>query len=70
MNIAIFGLGTIGTGVYELVNKLNSDIYVKKIFDKPEKKEIYGDLYEGDVDKIVPVYTLLFLVYILQYSAL
>ena len=53
MNIAIFGLGTIGSGVYELVEKLNSDIYVKKIFDKPEKKEIYGDLYEGDVDKIV-----------------
>ena len=53
MNIAIFGLGTIGTGVFELVQKLNKDIYVKKIFDLPHKKEIYGDLYDGNVDSII-----------------
>jgi homoserine dehydrogenase len=53
MNIAIFGLGTIGSGVYELVKKLNKDIYISKIFDRPEKQEVYGDLYEGNIDKIL-----------------
>lgn len=53
MNIAIFGVGTVGSGVYELVKKLNKDIYIKKVFVRPDKKEMFGDLYEGDIDKIL-----------------
>ena len=53
MNIAIFGVGTVGSGVYELVKKLNTDIYVKKVFVRPEKKDLFKDLYEGDIDKIL-----------------
>ena len=53
MNIAIFGVGTIGSGVLELVNKLNKNIHVTKVFVRPEKKDLYPGLYEGDIDKIV-----------------
>ena len=53
MNIAIFGYGTIGSGVFELVNKLNKDINVKYVFDKEEKRNILGKLLVTDIDVIL-----------------
>lgn len=53
MNIAIFGYGTIGSGVFELINKINYDIKVVKVFDREEKKEILGDLLEVKFSKII-----------------
>lgn len=53
MNIAIFGCGTIGSGVLELVNKIEQDIHVLKVFDLEEKREFLGDLLETNYSKIL-----------------
>lgn len=51
-NIAIFGYGTVGKGVYELT-KNNPLFKVAAIFDKPEKKEELHNLLVTDIDSII-----------------
>ena len=53
MKIAIFGCGTIGSGVLELVGKLKQDITVSKVFDYEEKRKFLGDILESDYNKIL-----------------
>lgn len=53
MKIAIFGCGTIGSGVLEIVNKLTCDIHVAKVFDFEEKRKFIGDILETDYSKIL-----------------
>ena len=52
MNVAIFGYGTIGSGVYDLINKLNGDIKVVKIFGSEDKRPILGDMLVTNYSKI------------------
>lgn len=53
MKIAIFGCGTIGSGVMELIDNLNYDIKVAKVFDYEEKRKFLGDILETDYNKIL-----------------
>ena len=53
MNIAVFGYGTVGSGVVDLVQKCKEDIHVTKIFGRPNKKEIIGDRFVGSVDEVM-----------------
>lgn len=53
MNIAILGYGTIGKGVFEIVNN-RSDITVLKILERPERvDEKYKDLFVSSIEEIV-----------------
>lgn len=55
MNLGLFGYGTIGRGVYTLVENLEKkyNLKVKKVFDLPQKKEILGDKLVTDVNDII-----------------
>ena len=53
MNIAVFGYGTVGSGVVDLVSKCKADIHVTKIFGRENKRSIIGDRVEGSVDAIM-----------------
>ncbi len=52
-NIAIFGFGIVGKGVYDLLKEHEDKFRVVKVFDIPAKKDILGDLLETDMDKIM-----------------
>ncbi len=54
-NIAIFGFGVVGKGTFEILKNIKSeyDFKVKYVFDKPNKKDILGDLLETDYEKII-----------------
>lgn len=53
--IAILGLGTIGYGVYDIINQRLSDmIEVKKVFDKDFSKQVLvGGIITTDFDEII-----------------
>ena len=55
MVLGLFGYGTIGRGVYTLVENLskNYDVKIKKVFDLPIKKEILGDKLVTDINDII-----------------
>ena len=55
MKIGLFGYGTIGRGVYSLVEKLENkyDWKVVNVFDLPIKKEILGDKLVCDINDII-----------------
>ncbi|MBQ9900701.1 MAG: homoserine dehydrogenase [Acholeplasmatales bacterium] len=55
MVLGLFGYGTIGRGVYTLVENLSKkyDVKIKKVFDLPIKKEILGDKLVTDIDDII-----------------
>jgi homoserine dehydrogenase len=53
VNIALFGYGTIGSGVFELVNKLDDKFKIKYVFDYEEKRNILGNVLETNLDKIL-----------------
>lgn len=53
MNIAILGYGTVGSGVYDELKKLNNNnLTIKKIWNRPNKDKIIP-LYCEDVDEIL-----------------
>lgn len=53
--IAILGLGTVGYGVYKIINERLSDkIEVKKVFGRDySKKELVGDIITTNLDEIL-----------------
>ncbi|MBR6072479.1 MAG: homoserine dehydrogenase [Acholeplasmatales bacterium] len=55
MRIGLFGYGTIGKGVYTLVDGLKKsyDVEVVKVFDLPIKREMLGDKLVCDIEDIV-----------------
>ena len=55
MKIGLFGYGTIGKGVYTLVDglKKNYDCEIVKVFDLPIKREMLGDKLVCEIDDIV-----------------
>ena len=53
MNVGICGCGTIGSGVLELLKKVDNGIRVSKIFDLESKREILGDLLVTDYLEIL-----------------
>lgn len=55
MKLGLFGYGTIGRGVYTLVNGLDKsyDCKITKVFDLPIKKEQLGDLLVTNIDDII-----------------
>ena len=83
MNIAILGYGTIGKGVFEIVNN-RSDITVLKILERPERvDEKYKDLFVSSIEEIVKdenidlvvevlavtTYFLLYMAFVIQFLA-
>ena len=53
MNIAVFGYGTVGSGVVDLVEKCKANIHVTKIFGRENKRSIIGDRFVGSVDEVM-----------------
>lgn len=55
MKLGLFGYGTIGRGVYTLVDNLKEkyNFDLKKVFDLPNKKEILGDKLVTDINEII-----------------
>ena len=55
IGVALFGYGTVGKGVYTLINELDKSYNVKllKVFDLPDKKDELKDLLETDYNKII-----------------
>ncbi len=55
MKLGLFGYGTIGRGVYTLVDNLKEkyNFDLKKVFDLPNKKEILGDKLVTDINDII-----------------
>ena len=55
MKLGLFGYGTIGRGVYTLVENLKDkySLEMKKVFDLPNKKEILGDKLVTDMNEII-----------------
>ena len=55
MKIGLFGYGTIGKGVYTLVEGLRKkyDCEIVKVFDLPIKREMLGDKLVCDINEIV-----------------
>ena len=54
VKIAILGLGTIGYGVYDIVNTRLKNVEVKKIFDKDfSKQELVGNIITSDFNEII-----------------
>ena len=55
MNLGLFGYGTIGRGVYTLVENLSKkyNVTISKVFDLPIKKEILGDKLVTDIFDII-----------------
>lgn len=55
MKLGLFGYGTIGRGVYALVNNLAEkyDLDLVKVFDLPNKKELLGDKLVCDINDII-----------------
>ena len=55
MKLGLFGYGTIGRGVYSLVDNLKKkyNLEMKKVFDLPNKKEILGDKLVTDINEII-----------------
>lgn len=55
MKLGLFGYGTIGRGVYTLVDNLSKkyNLEMKKVFDLPIKKEILGDKLVTDINDII-----------------
>ena len=53
--IGLFGYGTIGKGVYTLINNLAKkyDLDLVKVFDMPNKKELLGDKFVCDINDII-----------------
>ena len=54
MNIGILGCGTIGGGVLKMLDDLSSDknVFVKKVFDLPSKKEMLGERFAETPDDV------------------
>lgn len=52
IKLALFGYGTVGEGVYRLLQK-RADIEVVKVFDREEKRKELGSLLETDPEKIL-----------------
>lgn len=52
LNIALFGYGTVGRGVYDMVS-VQKDMRIVRVFDRPSKKEELGELLETDAEKIL-----------------
>ncbi|MCR5705496.1 MAG: homoserine dehydrogenase [Acholeplasmatales bacterium] len=55
MKLGLFGYGTIGRGVYTLVDNLKEkyNLELKRVFDLPNKKEILGDKLVTDINDII-----------------
>ena len=55
MKLGLFGYGTIGRGVYSLVDNLKKkyNLEMKKVFDLPAKREILGDKLVCDINDII-----------------
>lgn len=55
MKIGLFGCGTIGSGVKELVERMSGiyDIEITKIFDLPTKREVLGKLFAENKEDII-----------------
>ena len=55
MKLGLFGYGTIGRGVYTLVEQLDKsyNCEIKKVFDLPIKKDVLGDKLVTNIDDIV-----------------
>ena len=54
MNVGILGCGTIGGGVLEIIDSLpkSSNIFVKKVFDLPSKKDFLGERFAESIDDV------------------
>lgn len=52
-NIAIFGFGIVGKGVYDLLCEHKDLFTVVRVFDQPSKKDLLGDLLESNMDLIL-----------------
>ncbi len=54
INVAILGFGTVGSGVFDVINHLpQRNIIVRKVFDKPEKAALLGNLHTSDYQEIL-----------------
>lgn len=53
--IGLFGYGTIGRGIYSLVDELKDkyNLEMKKVFDMPTKRDVLGDQLVTNIDDIV-----------------
>ena len=55
MKLGLFGYGTIGRGVYTLVEQLDKsyNVEISKVFDLPIKKEVLGDKLVTNIEDII-----------------
>ena len=55
MKLGLFGYGTIGRGVYTLIEQLDKsyNCEIKKVFDLPIKKDLLGDKLVCDINDII-----------------